>query len=512
MTELPHPPLAIPPARKPETPAKPWETSRKFAKRLNKWLAIPVVIAAITTVGYYGTTPKVAFVTPQWTLATETLATSGTVEGWTETTLGADVQGTLVRLVVDENDSVRKGQVLAFVQDRSASNAVAQAEAALRSAEARLAQSRIGSTPQERRVALARLGVSSEGEVRAAQAVDDAKIARSQADTELRSAKIAYERAVTLRDGAKARSGLAELQLNRIRALVEAGALAGARLDEARTDAESAAATLNDAEQAIHAAQSGIESAELAAQRSSVACDQAKSAWRAAQSSAAADRAEYDRLVSLPLRETVSVAEAGVREARAGLSSAISLTQNSIIRAPFDGSVTKVLCRPGATIGSTGLLRLVETARLQAKADVDESDLDRLAIGQRAILITPAAPDHAIAAHIFRLSTGIDANQGTVEATIVPDRPDSALRPGGTVDVTIVLAKNVRRLLVPTSAVRRRGDETVAFTVHERRVVAHPIRVGRSADRSIPVLEGLTGDDRIVRDAAALENGQRVRF
>jgi multidrug efflux pump subunit AcrA (membrane-fusion protein) len=445
-------------------------------------------------------------------MATETLATSGAIEGQTEATLGADAQGTLVRLDVDENDVVRKGRLLAIVQDRSASNAIDQSEAALRSARAKLAETLSGASAEERRGAAARLGVSTEGAIRAGEAVDDARFARSQADAQLSAARIARARAVTQRDAAQAKSDLANLRLRRAQTLVKEGALAGARLDEARADATTADSALKDAEEAILGAQADIERCEFAAQRAVIGSEQAESAFRSSKSARAADLAEYDRLRSLPRPETLRVAREAVREAETAARNARAFLNNSEIRAPFDGTVVKVLCRPGGSIGASGLLRLVETSRLEAKVQIDESYLDRLAVGQRAYLTTPANPSLSIDAHISRLSTGVDSSQGAVEATIVPDKPNPGLRPGGTIDATVVLSSGVRRLLIPTSSVRRRGDETVTFSVKNGRAIAIPIHVGRSSGDSVAVLDGLQEGEQIVRDAVGMENGKRVRL
>ncbi|MGV3618528.1 MAG: efflux RND transporter periplasmic adaptor subunit [Fimbriimonas sp.] len=455
--------------------------------------------------------PTVAVAVPHWTTATETLATSGVVEGRTETTLGADAAGTLVALYVDENDAVRKGQLLGRVQNRVGEGQVAQSEAALARAKAQLQQARMGPSRDEIRASTFRVRQAEDGVLRAEANVERVRIAVLQSNAAVQSAASAIERAKANEAQATSRHVLARKTLEKTRYLVSEGAIAGVRLDEAQSAFEIASAGAADADAALSAAETAARDAQLARDSAILAIRQAESDLRSARAAVEAARADLGHLSNLPRPEAVAVAKSSVREAETALRSAQSVTRNAEIRAPFDGTVTDVLVRPGGVVASQGVLRLVETGRLEVKADVDESNLGRFRVGQRAILVTSADPDRQVKARVTRIDGYVEAARGTVQVVVVPDAPHMSLQPGQTVDVTIIVAERAKRLVVPTSAVRRRGDSTIVFVLDKDRARGREVRTGQSSKQEISILSGLSERDRVLRDAGTVEDGKRVR-
>jgi len=106
-------------------------------------------------------------------------------------------------------------------------------------------------------------------------------------------------------------------------------------------------------------------------------------------------RINLDRLENLAKTQTISrsqldearyrfrslKAEMGVYEAR---------LEMSYIRAPQRGQVLKIVTRPGEKVGPQGVLELGETDKMTVVAEVYETDVHRLAEGQRAVITTPA--------------------------------------------------------------------------------------------------------------------------
>lgn len=485
---------------------------RRRRRKFPVSLPVLIVIALAAWVGINWTTvTPVTLVSPRLTEAMETLAASGVVYGRTETTMGADAQGTLVGLWVEENDRVKRGQLLARVQNRVAQGQVSQAEASVARAYAQLRQAQAGATVAELAAAQARVAQMEDGYRRAGLAVERSTIAIAESEASIRTAESSRARSSASETQAKSRRELALKSLERTRRLVQEGALAGARLDEAQTAFDVATAGVADASAAVAGAEAQIREAELAHKAALVAVAQAKSDLSAARAALGGARADLDQLRSLPRPEGIAVAKSAVQEAEAARDAAHRLTLNADIRAPVDGTVTEVLCRPGGMVGAQGVVRLVETGRLEARADVDESNLGRLHLGQRALLATSDQPERQIEARITRIGSHVEASRGTVDVVAVPTSFQAGLRPGQTIDITIVLTEKAPRLLVPTSAVRRKGDQTVVFVVKSGRAFARSVRAGQASEREIAILSGIDAHATIVGDAGTLEDGKRVR-
>lgn len=107
----------------------------------------------------------------------------------------------------------------------------------------------------------------------------------------------------------------------------------------------------------------------------------------------AAERAEataqLQRLLA-PRPEDLTVAEAEVAAAEAALEKARADAALSRVTAPIAGTILRIYARPGDQVGTTdGLLDLADLDRLDVVAEVYETDLPRLAVGQVAEIVVP---------------------------------------------------------------------------------------------------------------------------
>jgi HlyD family secretion protein len=120
-------------------------------------------------------------------------------------------------------------------------------------------------------------------------------------------------------------------------------------------------------------------------------------------------RAQFDRFLGLSKQGIVSasegdywttqvdVADARVQQARAELASgradlrsAQAERDMSVVRAPIRGQVLKIHARPGEKIGPDGIAELATTDAMYAVAEVYETDITRVKVGQRARVRSPA--------------------------------------------------------------------------------------------------------------------------
>ena len=83
-------------------------------------------------------------------------------------------------------------------------------------------------------------------------------------------------------------------------------------------------------------------------------------------------------------------AEAGVRAARAVLEAAHAQLELAVVRAPISGRVIEVHARVGERVGDEGVLEIGRTDEMFAVAEVYETDIGRVEVGQRAIVTSPA--------------------------------------------------------------------------------------------------------------------------
>lgn len=91
-------------------------------------------------------------------------------------------------------------------------------------------------------------------------------------------------------------------------------------------------------------------------------------------------------------RSAVLVAEADIAVARARLARQEKELARSQIAAPSAGKVLAINARPGERIDTEGILELGNVSRMYAIAEVYETDVSRLRLGQRATVASAALP------------------------------------------------------------------------------------------------------------------------
>jgi HlyD family secretion protein len=95
----------------------------------------------------------------------------------------------------------------------------------------------------------------------------------------------------------------------------------------------------------------------------------------------------------------------GLRSAEAHLKSADELLELTIIRAPIDGEILKILTYPGERIANDPILKMGDTSDMHVIAEVHETDVGAVRLGQHATITSEALPEpvHGVVEEIGRL-------------------------------------------------------------------------------------------------------------
>jgi HlyD family secretion protein len=182
--------------------------------------------------------------------------------------------------------------------------------------------------------------------------------------------------------------------------------LAGARPDERAQ----AAARLHEAETELE-----LRQAEDARRRSlrntgSVSpeeADRARSVRGMAEARRNAAQSALNLINSPPRREDVDIARAELALAQARLAQSQASYDRTVIRAPLDGVVLRRFRQAGEAVGNlppSPILRIGDVGRLRVRAEVDEADLARLALGQRVYIKADAYGQRQFGGSVVRIA------------------------------------------------------------------------------------------------------------
>ncbi len=167
----------------------------------------------------------------------------------------------------------------------------------------------------------------------------------------------------------------------------------------------------------------------------------------------------------------------------------------------IDAEVIVAKTQPGQTVTTSDAV-VVLSDRLIVRAEVDETDIGKIKLGQEAIIILDAYPDDKIKAkvdHIYYESKV--ANNVTIyEADLLPEAVPDFFRSGMNAAVNFIEESKNNSLLLPSGAIIR--EKGKAFVLLKQSGGAQPLKqeitTGLSDDKNTEVLSGLNRDDAVI--------------
>ena len=165
--------------------------------------------------------------------------------------------------------------------------------------------------------------------------------------------------------------------------------------------------------------------------------------------------------------------------------------EETLIRAPFDGQVTRRLVVPGQHLNATeSVLTLVDFEPLRIRISLPETIARKVAAGDE-VHVAAEALDAPVAAVVERISPVVDPLTSTVRLTLLVDEGIEELRVGGFVKVRIVTDTHTEALSVPKLALVEEGGLRSLFVAEGDTVRKVEIRTGLYDDSHIEVLDGV---------------------
>ncbi len=488
------------------------------------------------------------------------VAETGTVEPLTKVEVKSKVGGKVLRLMVAEGASVPVGQVLAVLDPIEQQSQVGQIRAQVAAARARLRQAVTQAQTERQTVRLAVLDARHQlwsAQIHLEQAKRQAKVqpeltrmAVLQSEASDHASRQSLQRlnrsglpgdladVQSNYDQAKADSELADKALARRKALLARGFVPQSDVDEAERQAATARArlhamgsrfdTIKDRLEAdrleaeAHVAQSSA--ALLAARANGMQDDLRRDDVRAAQSACDTARVALQRSIALQdevkVRDAeVAAAQANVDQLESSLTEVETRLRDTFLRAPMAGVVTRRYVEVGELVTSgtqtfssgTPLMQIADLSQMQVRVQVNEVDVARLQVGQRARIeldasrgaslpgrVTAVAPASAVANAAGQSGSGGGSGSGGIvkfEVKIDILGHDRRLRPGMSANVDIITAERRNVLLLSLEGVDLAGSRV------KKNVGGKPVdtavTLGLKSDNRVEIRSGLRENDTV---------------
>ena len=185
----------------------------------------------------------------------------------------------------------------------------------------------------------------------------------------------------------------------------------------------------------------------------------------------------------------------------------------SEIRSPINGVVTDRPLYPGemATAG-TPLLTVMDISQVVARAHIPQESAALLKVGDKAEISVPGS-NQSVPARVVVVSPALDPNSTTVEIWAQALNPRAVMRPGTSVQVSMIARTLPDALTIPTEALLTAPDGTTSVMVAGSDGRAHQkiVKTGMRQAQRVQVISGLQPGERVVAwGAYGLPDNSRI--
>lgn len=235
-------------------------------------------------------------------------------------------------------------------------------------------------------------------------------------------------------------------------------------------------------------------------------------------------RTQEDLAVVRKLHEAGAASSDELRQAELALQTAkLDLRdrkrdlKNTRVTAPIAGKVTERFVNVGAFVTSGAqLVNIVDFSTLVARVYVPEKVLDRIEVGQSALVEGKAARGRKGEGTVARIAPVVDATTGTIKVTVsLPEAlsgGDKGFLPGMYAEVTLTTDRHNGVPLVDKRALVYEDEVPYAFVVDGDRVKRVRLTLGLLDRDRAEVLEGLAvGAEVVLAGQGGLKDGSLVR-
>ncbi|MCS6856769.1 MAG: efflux RND transporter periplasmic adaptor subunit [Sandaracinaceae bacterium] len=200
----------------------------------------------------------------------------------------------------------------------------------------------------------------------------------------------------------------------------------------------------------------------------------------------------------------LAIAEAQLRQAQAGLRTVSTAAEDHVLRAPFEGVVTRVPSGVGqVVVPGVPVFRIEDLRSFRLRATVSEEELSLLRVGMEARL-----EGKEVRGQLKGLVRSLDPQSRRAPIEIFFPN-DGTLVAHAVVRAWMKVGEAVRALRIPASAVRE--DQSVLVVGEGGILVAKAVQVKAEGQGNAIVLSGLGPEDLVIVQPARFRPGDRVR-
>lgn len=179
------------------------------------------------------------------------------------------------------------------------------------------------------------------------------------------------------------------------------------------------------------------------------------------------------------------------------------------VESPVSGYITERNTLPNQFVQpDTKLYTIADLSQVWIYAQVFQTDVGRLRVGDPATVTVDAYPGRTFRGRVHQVLPQVDPSTRTVRVRLIFDNPGLLLKPGMFVNIDLGLPLGLQ-LVIPASGALQSGTRQIAFVDHGNGYLEpREIQTGTRVGDDLVVLKGLRAGDRIVSSANFLVDSE----
>jgi multidrug efflux pump subunit AcrA (membrane-fusion protein) len=232
--------------------------------------------------------------------------------------------------------------------------------------------------------------------------------------------------------------------------------------------------------------------------------DQSRVDITQARNQYATAKKHLDDLMAVGKQQALKSAAGQLESAKGKYVGAQAQLSYSEIRSPIDGVVTDRPLYPGEMAAAgTPLLTVMDISSVIAKAHIPQSEAATLQVGDKGTITVPGI-EEPIEGKVTVVSPALDPNSTTVEIWLEAKNPKHRLKPGTSVQLSLIAQTVKDALVIPAGSVITTPDGTPAVMLAGSDGRAHQktVKLGIRNGDDVQILDGITAGDKVVASGA----------
>ena len=414
------------------------------SRKSKKWMFLaPLIILVVIAGGYFSI--------DWWLYALRHVSTDDARVKGTLITVSSRVSGNLMAVRVEDGQPIKRGEVIARVQQDDFEARVALREAALEAAQSQWSSALL-ELDLERAVTDGQIERSeavlgaSQSQLDEAQKAAGLESERVKAD--LREKEAAVQEAKAQLQSAKVHQDMASSELKRANQLFEDGIIAAEQRDHATATYDQAVARYQTAQEALNKNLAVLARAEADSRRVQLLQTNVRTRLRHVNESTALRIMAVAEQQRVRMKEeVVKTLEAIVKQAQAELALARMELDETNILSPIDGVVSQVIADPGEHVRPGQAIAIVNDPQdVWVQANIEETQIGKVQVGQSVALDVDAYPQRKYEGKVIQVGTATRSEFAIIPAgsasahfikvtqrlpvKIAVDNSDGLLKPG----------------------------------------------------------------------------------